>query len=446
MEFTAEAPRDPHSLRCSLQEAEEQMKTTNRKIQEIHKRIANKEDEIASNRSTLNVLKSCNESFRYGVAWRKETLDHLHLALDKLSFANNAYRDNVTKHSFLGEEEIDYRRMNFKMMHGKKSIHAERRVAREIKTKEGEESHCSMSSLEDVHSKIRGIQFRVRCYSNVNGKEELLRQLKQLEMEKEKVIANCVAGEKIWRSLGSRNAIQEQIGAKHKEAEESRWEHWRVQKDRDSIRWKLEGLKMSDRGFRFGVIDRKKKLDLLQQSLDKLSFANRAYQDRRSIRATTMEKETHYHKKQLLNFRMQHGRKSLAAERRLLRETKECRKHGSATASCSWGSFEELNTVVKGKNEIRSQIQAIQGESEQARKEHVEVKSKIQRLLKELQLVELELGCLQKRLLELCFTRQEEEEGFQVYPSSRALLYMRVLEVQNQRTYRAKRDSREIIH
>ncbi|CAI0449254.1 unnamed protein product [Linum tenue] len=160
-----------------------------------------------------------------------------------------------------------------------------------------------------------------------------------------------------------------------------------------------------------------------------------------------MEEETHYNKKQLLNFRMQHGRKSLAAERRLSRETKECRKHGSATASCSWGSFEELNTVVKGKNEIRSQIQAIQGESEQARKEHVEVKSKIQRLLKELQRVELELGCLQKRLLELCCGgREEEEGGLQVYPSSRALLYMRVLEVQNQRTYRAKRDSREIIH
>ncbi|CAL1406532.1 unnamed protein product [Linum trigynum] len=69
-----------------------------------------------------------------------------------------------------------------------------------------------------------------------------------------------------------------------------------ILKDRDSIRWKLEGLKESDRGFRFGVIDRKKKLDLLQQSLDKLSFANRAYQDRRSIRSTTMEKETHYHK------------------------------------------------------------------------------------------------------------------------------------------------------
>ncbi|CAL1406536.1 unnamed protein product [Linum trigynum] len=246
MEFTAEAPRDPQSLRCSLQEAEEQMKTTNRKIQEIHMRIANKEDEIASKRSALNMLKSCNESFRYGVSWRKETLDHLHLALDKLSFANNAYRDNVTKHSFLGEEEIDYRRMNFKMMHGKKSLQAERRVVRDIKTKEGEESHGSMSSLEDIHSKIRGIQYRVRCYSNVNGKEELLRQLKQLEMEKEKVIANCVAGEKIWRSLGSKNAIKEQIGAKHKEAEESRWEHWRVQVGIRRAKERLEHLQEED--------------------------------------------------------------------------------------------------------------------------------------------------------------------------------------------------------
>ncbi|CAN1844552.1 hypothetical protein LINPERHAP1_LOCUS37498 [Linum perenne] len=208
--------------------------------------------------------------------------------------------------------------------------------------------------------------------------------------------------------------------------------------DRDAKLTTLERLDRHERDFRAGYIHRNGMLDLLQQSLDKLSFANQAYQ-KRSIRSTTLEDEIHY---QLLNFQMLHGRRrrnSIAAERRLLRETK------AACPSVNCGSFEELNSKISGMNynlgctmrvnqrdaekqfavklkqlELEREttivnaavnggiwsLWVVQRESEVMRKGHLEVKAEIRRLRSELEVVDEEISCL---LMKLCSRRLEKE-------------------------------------
>ncbi|CAN1230760.1 hypothetical protein LINPERPRIM_LOCUS3330 [Linum perenne] len=209
-------------------------------------------------------------------------------------------------------------------------------------------------------------------------------------------------------------------------------------RDRDAKLTTLERLDRHERDFRAGYIHRNGMLDLLQQSLDKLSFANQAYQ-KRSIRSTTLEDEIHY---QLLNFQMLHGRRrrnSIAAERRLLRETK------AACPSVNCGSFEELNSKISGMNynlgctmrvnqrdaekqfavklkqlELEREttivnaavnggiwsLWVVQRESEVMRKGHLEVKAEIRRLRSELEVVDEEISCL---LMKLCSRRLEKE-------------------------------------
>ncbi|CAI0549705.1 unnamed protein product [Linum tenue] len=156
MEVAAESPQETDLLSCSLQEAEEQMELINREYRKVLMKIETQKLELAPKTRSLFNLERHIESMRRTAACRKERLDPLHLAMDKLSFANNAYRDNAIKHSFLEEQEIDYRRLNFKMNHGRKSFQIERRLLSEIKTKEGKGSNTtdSLPPLEVIESKV----------------------------------------------------------------------------------------------------------------------------------------------------------------------------------------------------------------------------------------------------------------------------------------------------
>ncbi|CAN1231059.1 hypothetical protein LINPERPRIM_LOCUS3366 [Linum perenne] len=207
MEVLEKAAPDRVFSRHRIQEAEEQIEIINQNLQEIVKKTEEKQVEIVLTRSTLNSLKSQDSTLRYQVVRRNEALDPLHLALDKLSFANSAYRDKSITNSCSPEEDIDYRRLKSRMMHGNNNLHKERQVLREMKTKEG-----SCSSLEDIHSEIRRLHYRMIYYMSRKDEEEnIKRQIKLLESEKERVIINCVVGGKLWRSFGSRKDIQNRI-------------------------------------------------------------------------------------------------------------------------------------------------------------------------------------------------------------------------------------------
>ncbi|CAN1844442.1 Proton pump-interactor 1 [Linum perenne] len=225
MEVLEKAAPDRVFSRHRIQEAEEQIEIINQNLQEIVKKIEEKQVEIALTRSTLNSLKSQDTTLRYHVVRRNEALDPLHLALDKLSFAHSAYRD--------------------------KSI--------------------TISCSQDIDYRIRRLHYRM-IYSNMSRKDEeenIRRQIKLLESEKERVIINCVVGGKLWRSFGSRKDIQNRINEEHKNADEMRVTHRRVQTGIKRVTERLNRLLRGERKLRTRMDDlRGRKQQVFQQILD----------------------------------------------------------------------------------------------------------------------------------------------------------------------------------
>ncbi|GMY10121.1 proton pump-interactor BIP131-like, partial [Fagus crenata] len=109
--------------------------------------------------------------------------------------------------------------------------------------------------------------------------------------------------------------------------------------DRDCVLYKLHDLNSKECRIREIVAGKRNELDLLQHTLDKLCFANNAYQGR-AIKSCSSQGELDTHK---LHFRMQHGRNSLAEEKQLLKEIKASQQK-SINSSCV--SLDDLNHAM----------------------------------------------------------------------------------------------------
>lgn len=211
--------------------------------------------------------------------------------------------------------------------------------------------------------------------------------------------------------------------------------------DRDSLVASLKFLRYNEREFRRCAASNGNKLASLKQELDKLSFANNAYQDR-SIISYPSEQKINVHN---LNFLMRHGRASSSIEeKQLLKEINEKNRRGTGS-SClpmeelnanirflshrthhyhgrklheiqeiqremtkiQW-SWEKAfaNVPVKGKTwntlpskqAIKDQIKVVENESDKLRKEHLEIRAKTKLVGTKLKAVEKDITFLRKRV------------------------------------------------
>ncbi|KAJ6360854.1 hypothetical protein OIU77_004805 [Salix suchowensis] len=192
------------------------------------------------------------------MVWRKKPQEHLQLALDKLSFANSAYQDREINSCFVADD-INYRNLNFKMLHGSKNLAAEKKILREIKASEKGKIVSLWSSLKEIDKSIYRLRYPP-CYpshDSAGGDKQMLKEMKQLEIAREKAVANASMKGKIWNSLGTKKALQEEFKIKDKELEDIKKEHLllkpdikkadkelqRVQKDIISLQHQLTHLR-----------------------------------------------------------------------------------------------------------------------------------------------------------------------------------------------------------
>uniref|UniRef100_A0A6N2LYZ3 mannan endo-1,4-beta-mannosidase n=1 Tax=Salix viminalis TaxID=40686 RepID=A0A6N2LYZ3_SALVM len=112
--------------------------------------------------SRLRILHESEKRLKYDMVWRKKPQEHLQLALDKLSFANSAYQDREIN-SCLVADDINYRNLNFKMLHGSKNLAAEKKILREIKASEKGKIVSLWSSLTEIDNSIYRLRYTL-CY------------------------------------------------------------------------------------------------------------------------------------------------------------------------------------------------------------------------------------------------------------------------------------------
>ncbi|EEF44418.1 hypothetical protein RCOM_1174050 [Ricinus communis] len=163
---------------CIIQHAEKVVECMNKKRLDIVMKIEERKLDRDNIIRRLECLMYRYQSLRYNAASHKKKMEPLQLALDKLSFTNNAYHDKAIK-SCLFEDEI--------------------------------------------HFNISCLFYRSGCYSNDEvRRKQVLEEINQLKRTREQVIANAAVKGRIWNSLESKEIIQGKINLAGKESEEIR--------------------------------------------------------------------------------------------------------------------------------------------------------------------------------------------------------------------------------
>ncbi|KAJ0986431.1 hypothetical protein J5N97_004787 [Dioscorea zingiberensis] len=235
---------DP-KLKAKIEQAEKEVQKKNKARFQITEALKAKRSERAQVISQLKPLTSEDKRYRSIMDEKRKEMEPLQDALGKLRGSNNVNREKGM-------------------------------------------SLCS--SEEELNYLIQSFQYRIQHESNTLSEEkQLLKEIKQLEGTREKVIANAAVKAKIQDSLGQKEAIQDQvklIGV----------DMGGVRKEKQVVRTKIKQLEDE-----LKVIDAE--ITSLQEQLEPLTAKrDMAFEDLSKLIKTRQELNTCYHEnRSLLN-------------------------------------------------------------------------------------------------------------------------------------------------
>ncbi|KAL5864862.1 hypothetical protein ACOSQ3_002376 [Xanthoceras sorbifolium] len=148
-------------------------------------------------------------------------LDDLNVALDKLTFANNA-NQRTAINSCSSRELINF------MVHRPNNLLTKKKLFREIKESQEEGAVNSYSSGEDWTELIQWFYGRTECQNNIKLKKKIINEIKQLERVEKEATGNATEKGKIENPLNSRKAIKDRVNLLNEISEELRKEHLEV--------------------------------------------------------------------------------------------------------------------------------------------------------------------------------------------------------------------------
>ncbi|KAF9670761.1 hypothetical protein SADUNF_Sadunf13G0102400 [Salix dunnii] len=149
------------------------------------------------------------------------------------------YEDPDSRFS-IKEAKILIKKLEFQNATWSKNLAVEKKILREIKASEKVVS--LWSSLKEINNSIYSLRYRL-CYpyrASAVGDKQILKQMKQLEIAKEKAIANASVKGKIWNSLGTKKALQEEFKIKHNELGNIKKEHLLLKHDIKKVEKELQ--------------------------------------------------------------------------------------------------------------------------------------------------------------------------------------------------------------
>ncbi|CAN6895637.1 unnamed protein product [Brassica oleracea] len=148
------------------------------------------------------------------------------MELDKITFANNAYRDKKAVTSFSsGKREINVHNLNHRMLHEAKSMDGERSLLKMLNPSKDDDSYqFSINQIEDQMWNLQRWMKWPEYYNNPGtmDREECERKVKELEWEKYQGFVNSPCKASLWNSLPSTKVLRNQIQAMETRDEEKR--------------------------------------------------------------------------------------------------------------------------------------------------------------------------------------------------------------------------------
>ncbi|RID52118.1 hypothetical protein BRARA_H02739 [Brassica rapa] len=147
------------------------------------------------------------------------------MELDKITFANNAYRDKKAVTSFSsGKREINIHNLNHRMLHEAKSMDGERSLLKMLNPSKDGDSDFSINQIEDQMWELQRWMKWPEYYNNPGtmDREECERKLKELEWVKYQGFVNAPCKASLWNSLPSTKVLRNQIQSMLTRDEEKR--------------------------------------------------------------------------------------------------------------------------------------------------------------------------------------------------------------------------------
>nr|VDD55810.1 unnamed protein product [Brassica oleracea] len=137
------------------------------------------------------------------------------LELDKVTFANSAYRDKKAVISFSsGRREINIHNLNHRMLHEAQSMDGERRLLKKLNpSKDDDDSWVSFKQIEEEMLKLYRLM-KLPVYSHKPSTmdvKECERKLKELELKRDQVFVNAPYKASLWNSIPSTKVLRNQI-------------------------------------------------------------------------------------------------------------------------------------------------------------------------------------------------------------------------------------------
>ncbi|XP_076943714.1 proton pump-interactor 1-like [Bidens hawaiensis] len=237
---------EDQNLKAKLDQADKDLKKLNLARDPITEKLRAKRNERAQVIGQLKALVEEKNHFRTIMDGKRKEIEPLQQALGKLRGPNNANRDNKGGYICSSEEE-----------------------------------------LNDV---IKSMQYRIQHESiTLNEEKQIIREIKQLEGTRDKVIANAAMRAEVQKSVGEKDAIQDQVKSIGVDLDGAR-------KDQNAIKAKLKTLEAEKEAINSVIASLEEELRVVIEKRDKV------YDKIRELRNKREEGNTcFYQNRSLLN-------------------------------------------------------------------------------------------------------------------------------------------------
>ncbi|RYR43877.1 hypothetical protein Ahy_A08g040268 [Arachis hypogaea] len=261
---------DPH-IKSKIDQLDKEITKKNQARYQVTEALKAKRSERAELISQIKALRGDSRQFQSIVDEKIKEIEPLQQALGKLRTNNNAGRSGLCS----SEEELNdivCYEFDFFELHINCSIYC-------LLT-----DHFFVLRLMQIYS----LQYRIQHESiSLNEEKQIMREIKQLEGTREKVVANAAMRAKLQDSMGQKEAIQDQVKAIGGDLDG-------VKKERQAIRSKIKQIDDE-----LKVID--KDIQTLQDELTVITQKReQAYESIQQLRKKRDEGNSHFHQSRII--------------------------------------------------------------------------------------------------------------------------------------------------
>ncbi|PPR92312.1 hypothetical protein GOBAR_AA28366 [Gossypium barbadense] len=234
-----------------IQQATKSLTYLNEQLFRITKTIHEKQFEERQAYNRLYDLKYKEKGFRSMWTNKGKQMAALKRDLDKLTFANSAYKER----SINTQGKINSHNLCFRMHHETGNMVKEKKLLKEVNAGQKGLNDSGPSVVEEISDRIWRLRPAIRV-----DEEQVLKEINELKWARDNAFANAPIKGKIWNSLPSKNVIKQQIKAMEEALnEEDRKEHMQIRGEIEVAKREINGVKKSIASLKRQLLDVRRK-------------------------------------------------------------------------------------------------------------------------------------------------------------------------------------------